>query len=378
MKSGARPDLVCFSHLRWGFVFQRPQHLMTRLAAHRRVFFVEEPVFDAGPEGLHTEKTGGGVTLVVPHLAAGPREQTWRAQRALLATFLAGQGIQDFVAWYYTPMALPFTTNLRPRLAVYDCMDELSGFAGAAPEMTSRECELLSLADVVFTGGRSLYESKQHRHPNVHLFPSSVDAEHFRRARTPGPEPADQAKIARPRLGYAGVIDERLDLDLLAALAAREPRWQLVMLGPVAKIDPATLPRAPNIHYLGMKPYDELPSYLGGWDLGLMPFARNEATRFISPTKTPEYLAAGLPVVSTPIHDVVRPYGVKGLVAIAETAEHFAAAAETALAGDLTQHRAAADAFLAGLSWDETVGRMEALLQAGWTRERGEAAPEVA
>jgi glycosyltransferase involved in cell wall biosynthesis len=378
MSTGAAPDLVCFSHLRWSFVFQRPQHLMTRFAARRRVYFVEEPVFEDGPEGLRVERTPKGVTLVVPHFAPCSPEQAWRIQRDLLSAFFAEHRLRHFAAWYYTPMALSFTAHLRPQLVVYDCMDELSAFTGAPPDMAARERELLALADVVFTGGRSLYESKQHRHSNVHLFPSSVDAEHFGRARTAGLEPVDQAGLVGPRIGYAGVIDERLDLPLLAAVAAHEPRWQLMMLGPVAKIDPRTLPVGPNIHYLGMKPYDELPNYLRGWDVGILPFARNEATRFISPTKTPEYLAAGLPVVSTPIADVVRPYGVKGLVTIAETPAAFVAATRAALAIDRGQHRAAADAFLAGLSWDDTVSRMEEVLAACGQQQGGELAPEVA
>jgi glycosyltransferase involved in cell wall biosynthesis len=377
MSTGRTPDLVCFSHLRWAFVYQRPQHLMARLAAGRRVFFVEEPIVHEGPARLHVKTTPEGVTIVVPQLPQRSPEEAARTQSELLARLVERERLVDFIAWYYTPMALAVTTRLRPRLVVYDCMDELSGFAGAPPEIVARERALFAEASVVFTGGRSLYESKQALHPNVHLFPSSVDGEHFRRARGVKADPLDQAGISRPRLGYAGVIDERLDRPLLAALAENRA-WNLVMIGPVAKIDPATLPRGPNVHYLGMKPYQELPDYLGGWDVGLLPFARNEATRFISPTKTPEYLAAGLPVVSTPIRDVVRPYGVKGLVHIADTAESFATAVQAALSTDRSRHRAAADAFLAGLSWDETVARMEAILEAALRQERGELAPEVA
>jgi glycosyltransferase involved in cell wall biosynthesis len=371
MSTGAAPDLVCFSHLRWSFVFQRPQHLMTRFAARRRVYFVEEPVFEDGPEGLRVERTPKGVTLVVPHFAPCSPEQAWRIQRDLLSAFFAEHRLRHFAAWYYTPMALSFTAHLRPQLVVYDCMDELSAFTGAPPDMAARERELLALADVVFTGGRSLYESKQHRHSNVHLFPSSVDAEHFRRARTAGLEPVDQAALVGPRIGYAGVIDERLDLPLLAAVAAHEPRWQLVMLGPVAKIDPRTLPVAPNIHYLGMKPYDELPNYLRGWDVGMLPFARNEATRFISPTKTPEYLAAGLPVVATSIRDVVRPYGDQGLAHIADEAPDFVRAVEAALTCDRAALHRRAEALLATMSWDRTARSMTEAMADAWSARRG-------
>jgi glycosyltransferase involved in cell wall biosynthesis len=253
-------------------------------------------------------------------------------------------------------------------------MDELSLFAGAPPDLCRREAELLRRADLVLTGGQSLYEAKRGLHPNAHAVPSSVDSAHFARARLRCAEPDDQAGIARPRIGYAGVIDERMDLELIAAVAAARPAWQLVLLGPVAKIDAVTLPRAANIHYLGLQPYAELPAYMAGWDVGMLPFARNDATRFISPTKTPEYLAAGLPVVSTSIRDVVTPYGRRGLAHIADAPGDFVQAIEAALATNLERHRAAADAFLASTSWDETALRIEALLdrtrRAAFTRTK--------
>jgi UDP-galactopyranose mutase len=373
------PDLVCLSHLRWGFVFQRPQHLMTRLAATRRVFFVEEPIFDEGPARLVIDSTPSGVTVLVPHLRKPhTAEQLALLQRALLDGFLARARIQDFVAWYYTPMALAFAGHLPARLVVYDCMDELTGFAGAPPELAAREAELLRRAHLVLTGGQSLYEAKADRHPSVHLFPSSVDAAHFRKARGMGGDPVDQSHVPHPRIGYAGVIDERIDLPLLRAVAAARPDWHLVMLGPVAKVDPRSLPVASNVHYLGMKPYAELPSYMAGWDAAMLPFARNEATRFISPTKTPEYLAAGLPVVSTPIRDVVRPYGQQGLVEIAGGPRTFISAIQRALSLELERHRADSDAFLSAMSWDDTISRMERLMELALSGEDAARAPEVA
>jgi glycosyltransferase involved in cell wall biosynthesis len=355
-------DILCLSHLRWGFVFQRPQHLMSRLARQRRVFFFEEPIFGDGTERLEVEETPEGVTLLIPHLRPGPAGEVADAQRRLLAQARRRLGIDDFVAWYYTPMALAFTDDLAPALVVYDCMDDLASFAGSPPEMKTRENELMARAQLVFTGGQSLHEARRDRHPNVHLFPSSVDAQHFCQARTPQPDPADQQSIPHPRLGYAGVIDERMDLALLAALSTARPDWQIVLLGPVVKISAAALPVAPNVHHLGGKPYASLPSYMAGWDVGLLPFALNEATRFISPTKTPEYLAAGLPVVSTPVRDVVRTYGVRGLARIADSAETFAGAVGAALQTDLRRHRAEVDAFLARTSWEATVARMEELM----------------
>ena len=265
--------------------------------------------------------------------------------------------------WYYTPLALPFSRHLSPRAVIYDCMDELSAFKGASALLRAREFELMQRASLVLTGGQSLYEAKRHLHSNIHPFPSSVDVSHFAQARTITAEPDDQAAVPRPRLGYFGVIDERMDLALLDGVAAARPDWQIVMLGPVVKIDIASLPRRPNLHYLGAKGYDELPHYVAGWDVALLPFARNEATRFISPTKTPEYMAAGKPVVSTSIADVVRPYGRLGLVRIADDMQSFVSACEAAMTEDPDERTGRAEAFLRHTSWDETWRRIHALME---------------
>jgi glycosyltransferase involved in cell wall biosynthesis len=373
---GAREegDLVCFSHLRWDFVFQRPQHLLTRCGQRRRVFFVEEPVFGEDLR-LDVSEREGGVRVVVPHLPEGARAESDALQRRLLERLFAAHDINHYVLWYYTPMAVAWTRHLRPAAVVYDCMDELSAFRGAPPELRGREEELFRLADLVFTGGQSLYEAKRPCHPSVHAFPSSIDRAHFARARDPQADPPDQVNIPRPRLGFFGVVDERLDIELLDAAARMRPGWQFVIAGPVVKIDPAVLPRRPNIHYLGAKPYAELPAYIAGWDVATLPFAINESTRFISPTKTPEYLAAGRPVVSTPIRDVVRPYGELGLVRIAATPGEFVAAAEAALAEDGAGRLRAADEFLARTSWDDTWARMWALVEGVMLNRRAGAGP---
>ena len=265
--------------------------------------------------------------------------------------------------WYYTPMAMAFSSRLECDLCVYDNMDELSAFNGASPELLELETDLFSRADLVFTGGMSLYEAKRSRHHNVHGFPSSIEFEHFVQARRfRGPEPQDQAGIPHPRLGFFGVVDERMDVDLVGWVAALRPDWHFVMLGPVVKIDPAVLPRRDNIHWLGSKGYKDLPRYLATWDVGFMPFALNEATRYISPTKTPEFLAAGVPVVSTAITDVVRPYGEKGLVEIARTAEEVAVKAEALLSRPKEPWLARVDRHLAAGSWDKTWGSMHRLM----------------
>ncbi|AZE88758.1 glycosyltransferase family 1 protein [Pseudomonas orientalis] len=362
----ARPTLVCLSHLRWGFVYQRPQHVMSRLAKDYDVIFFEEPVV-AGDEPPHLEVSSpaDGVQVLVPRLPEGLDAHAMiEAQRQLLDERLARRLPGDLLLWYFTPMSLAFTDHLQAQVTVFDCMDELSAFMGAPAELVERERQLLARADVVFTGGVSLWEVKQRQHGNAHPVPSSVDIAHFAQAREALAEPADQAAIARPRLGFFGVIDERFDIDLVAQVAAMRPHWQIVLVGPVVKIDPQTLPRRPNIHYLGARHYAELPTYLSGWEVALMPFALNASTRFISPTKTPEYLAGGCPVVSTPIRDVVNGYGRSGAVFIADTAQAFVAAIEDALrlkgTPDFLQR---ADAALEGMSWDNTCRFMKEQIQ---------------
>jgi len=359
--------IFCFSHLRWDFVFQRPQHLMSRFARHARVIFWEEPVYSENADEARLDlrvcpKTG--VTIATPHIGERQRARETAALRGLLDDLVATLAADTLLRWYYTPMMLPFSEHLAADCTIYDCMDELANFKGAPPELLPLEAQLIGQADLVFTGGYSLYEAKAGRHGSVHPFPSSVDIAHFGRARSDAAEPADQAAIAGPKLGFYGVIDERMDLDLLTALADARPDWSIVMLGPVVKIAEDDLPRRANIHWLGSKSYADLPDYLSGWHVALMPFAINDATRFISPTKTPEYLAAGRLVVSTPINDVVRHYGDSDVVLIADNAEAFVAACDAALtmAAAPDEWLAAADALLAGQSWDRTHRDMATLI----------------
>lgn len=360
------PDLICMSHLRWDFVYQRPQHLLSRFAKHTRLFYFEEPVFyDNAIPHLNRSTRGENITVLVAHLPNGlTPEESDASQIELINAFLEEQGIDRYMLWYYTPMALEITRHLTPELTVFDCMDELSAFRFAPPRLRELEAEMFRKADVVFTGGHSLYEAKKNCHPEVYAFPSSIDQQHFGQARNVLAEPEDQQHIPHPRLGFFGVIDERFDVKLLSALALSRPDWHFVMVGPVVKIDPAILPEFANIHYLGSKKYDELPAYLAGWDVALLTFADNESTRFISPTKTPEYLAAGKPVVSTPIKDVVRPYGENGLVHIAGNAVEFETAIEKALLQKNDRvWQQKVDAFLVNISWDKTWLNMVTLMQ---------------
>jgi UDP-galactopyranose mutase len=373
--------LIVFSHLRWDFVYQRPQQLLSRIAQRHAVLFVEEPVPNAARATLERLSPCEGVTVLRPHLtggATGFHDDHIPQLQALLATYLGQNAIDDYWLWFYTPMAMPLAAELSPQGVVYDCMDELAAFRHAPRQLLQRESALFRIADLVFTGGQSLYESKRDRHEHVHCFASSVDTAHFARAaQAPGsradhPDHPDQAGIAHPRLGYCGVVDERVDLALIAALADAHADWQVVMVGPVVKIDPGTLPRRPNIHWLGQRSYQELPELIAGWDVCLLPFELNQATRYISPTKTLEYMAAGKAVVSTPIRDVAGPYA--GVVAIADGPRAFVAACEAALAasdGDKAAQAEARAAILGATSWDRTAREMVELIDARSQRKRG-------
>ena len=365
------PVLLVFSHLRWHFVTQRPQHLLSRAAQTRTVFFWEEPIWH--DPATATVPAGGSLEILTvadaPDLLVLRPNLLWHEdadalQKTLLDRFLAERQVSTYDAWFYTPMALSFAGHLTPDVTVFDVMDELSAFAGAPMDFLDRERELFQRADVVFTGGRSLYEHKRSQHGNVHSFSSSIEQEHFRKALALQTDPADQAAIPHPRVGFYGVLDERFDRSLLSEVAQLRPEMHFMLLGPVAKLSPADLPQAANIHYLGSKTYAELPTYLAGWDAAMLPFALNEATRFISPTKTPEYLAAGKRVVSTPIRDVVHDYGDAGLVEVASTAQQFASALDSALsatADPAWQRRVQAK--LAESSWDSTWAAMQAEME---------------
>lgn len=357
-------DIFCFSHLRWSFVYQRPQHLLSRFAELTRVFYMEEPIFHDGNNRLDINKQGDKeIYVIVPFLQNGLSQlEVNEALARMVTQVIDSKGIDCFWAWYYTPMALSFTQHVKPNLVVYDCMDELSAFKFASPELKEREHELLNRADVVFTGGQSIYKAKKEQHSFIHAVPSSIDKAHFAQARTWKVEMPDQVAIPHPRFGFFGVIDERFDIGLIEQVAIQQPDWHFVLVGPVVKIDPETLPKLENIHYLGGKQYHELPQYLAGWDIAVIPFAINESTRFISPTKTPEYLAGGKPVISTAITDVVDPYGKEDLVYIIDNAKEFIRAANFELSlYNKTQWLSDVDEFLKDNSWDNTWQQMVTL-----------------
>lgn len=367
-------DLICFCHIRWNFVYQRPQHLMERFAKHNRVFFIEEPVFDqSGKPFMEVNKDGQNLWIIKPHLIHGysPDENVFQ-QKILLSSFYDEYVIKNYTHWYYTPMALIISNHLQPEMIIYDCMDELSNFNFAPPELKQREKELFRVADLVFTGGHNLYKAKKNAHNNIFPFPSSIDKGHFEKARSIRKEPADQVNLSHPIFGFYGVVDERFDIDILREVATRKPQWSFVIIGPVIKIDPATLPQLGNIHYLGARNYEVLPYYLSGWDIAMIPFLLNDSTKYISPTKTPEYLAAGVPVISSSIVDVVNPYAINNLIHIADDADAFIDKAEKELAvTDKKSWIDRVDFFLKENSWDQTWREMMQHINATLKNKRG-------
>jgi UDP-galactopyranose mutase len=366
--------IVIFSHLRWNFVYQRPQHLLSRMANRWRIVFIEEPVPNAQQPHMEKLAPTQGVEVWRAHVTGehpGFHDDHIPEMQKLVADSMKAEKVTDYWLWFYTPMALPLAAGLTPRGVVYDCMDELTAFKNAPRQLLQRENALFKLADLVFTGGPSLYEHKRNRHPSVHCFASSVDANHFAQV---GDDHPAQAAVPSPRLGYCGVIDERINMDIIAAMAQARPDWQIVMVGPVVKIDPAGLPRNPNIHWLGQQSYDDLPSFISGWDVCLLPFAINDATRYISPTKILEYMACGRPSVSTPIKDVVDPYG--HVVPIADSAESFIAACDAVLArtdAERDEHARALAQVVSRTSWDAVANAMAELIAQADKGTRGHA-----
>lgn len=351
--TGETSDLLVFSHMRWDFIFQRPQHLLSRQAKHRRVFYFEEPVFGMTEiPRLHLRETAENVLVVIPYLPTNIEPSKMEAALTdLVDELIYEEELIDYTLWYYSPKALSFSKHLEPKAVIFDYIDQLSF---AKDQLETQETELLNRADIVFTSGQSLYESKKHCHHNIHAMPNSIDYTHFSQGRLKLVEPDDQINIPHPRIGFYGVIDERFNFDLLIRSADLKPEFHFVILGPVVNLDTRTLPRRPNIHYLGKKDYHVLPLYLAGWDSAIMPYKVNELTRFVSPMKTLEYLAAGKPVVSTNLADVMNPFGKKNLVHMANKPEDFIDAIELAFQDkNHPEWLDRVDHFLKDQSWDQ-------------------------
>jgi glycosyltransferase involved in cell wall biosynthesis len=365
----ARHDLpiVVHCHLRWDFVWQRPQQIFSRLAAHHPITFIEEPMWQGSAPRLEISEPYPNVVRLVPVLRADERTEDvdtqYEAVLPLLARALSEHPLlrgrfESPIQWFYSPMVAPyFLDGFDATATVYDCMDELAQFRFAPSCLREREQLLISRADVVFTGGYQLYQSKSRYHSNVHFYGCGVDAEHFSKARQPETEvPAEVARLPRPVFGYFGVIDERLDYALLAQIAQEMPDASIVMVGPFAKVEQDSLPNFPNIHWLGQRAYTDLPALVKSFDVCLMPFALNDATQYINPTKTLEYMAAGKPVVSTAVPDVVHHF--TPIVDVALTAEEFIAAIQRAARSPRTElieqgvdraNRASWDSIISGM-----------------------------
>ncbi|MXP56776.1 glycosyltransferase [Pantoea sp. Mhis] len=358
--------LVVFSHLRWNFVFQRPQHIMLRLAQYYRIFFIEEPLFQTGKSPyLREYKPAPNITVFQPYTdieLPGFQVDQIKVLYPLITNLFSNE--QKILAWFYTPMAFPLVNCFSSSIVIYDCMDELSEFKLApSAELQRRESELLNSADLVFTGGHSLYECKKNLHPRVYCFPSSVDAAHFEQALDRNNTHPLQEHLPKPRLGYYGVIDERIDIELIKLLAISHPEWQILMVGPIVKIDPNDLPQYSNLHWLGIQPYEALPHFLAGWDICLIPFVLNNSTKFVSPTKVLEYMAAQLPIVSTAIKDIELSYS--NIINIAYSYDNFIEACENILTltiKDLNNLAIKMKSIVSATSWDKTVEQMQSYI----------------
>lgn len=349
-------DMVVFCHLRWQFVYQRPQHLISRMAKNRKVLLIEEPI------GYDPEQENTANLIIINdnlHILQ-PRVQNIEAIANIIPKFIKNNHIS--IGWFYSASFSSLMDSFKFETIVYDCMDELTLFKGAPEHLIHQEKYLMASADIIFTGGKSLYESKKQNHANVYCFPSSVDEPHFAQALNGIEIPADIANLQAPVVGYFGVIDERIDLKLLHETALKLPNVSFVMIGPLAKIEESDLPKEDNIYYLGMRSYNELPHYLKGFDIAMMPFAINDATKYISPTKTLEYMAAGKPIISTKITDVVRDYSI--CVNLVETADEFAEAI-TFLFEKRDQLSMSLEYFdiLKNTSWDSTANKMQNIIK---------------
>lgn len=348
-------DMIVFCHLRWQFVYQRPQHIISRLASNMKVLFIEEPVHHH-----HDDNSSGNLMVITEKLhVLQPYVKDIESIIAILPVYIKNKTIT--VGWFYSASFSPLLEQINFETVVYDCMDELSLFKGAPVHLINQEKYLMAHADIVFTGGKSLYESKKQLHSNVYCFPSSVDEEHFAQALNGISPAADIASLPKPIVGYYGVIDERIDLDLLHKCAKKMSDVSFVMIGPLAKIEDADLPKENNIHYLGMKSYNELPHYLKAFDIAMMPFALNDATKYISPTKTLEYMAAGKPIISTKITDVVRDYSQS--VTLIENDGEFCDAIGTLLTKNRLEMEMEYNKILEKTSWNATADKMESIIK---------------
>jgi glycosyltransferase involved in cell wall biosynthesis len=359
--------IIVHCHLCWDWVWQRPQQFLSRLSARHKILFVEtvgpDPQLSSAVARFWTAPNFPNITILrlqFPAWRWSDAAFVDRERRGLVKEFVAGPGAAQFenpVQWFYDPMAVPAFLGQMDEIGVaYDCMDELSKFRSAPPQIKIREQKLLAAADVVFAGGRKLWQAKKLQNENSHFYGCGVDVAHFGSARKDDTKiPADIASLQKPILGYFGVVDERMDYELLVKLADANPDWSIAMVGPQIKVD--SVPQRANLHWLGQKNYTELPAYCKAFDVCMMPFALNEATEFINPTKALEYMATGRPIVSSAVADVVTNFG--EVVSIARSHEEFISLCRDALAKADTARTEAGLKQAAENSWDSIVTRLE-------------------
>lgn len=348
-------DMIVFCHLRWHFVYQRPQHIISRISKTMKTLFIEEPLYN------NESKESGNLIIINDMLhVLQPNVKDIESIAAIIPEYVKNKDIP--VGWFYSAIFCPLSECIDFETIVYDCMEELSLLKGSAKNVINQEKYLISNADIIFTSGKSLYELKKQWHTNVHCFPSSVDEPHFAKALNGIKVADDVANLQSPIVGYYGVIDERIDFALLHETALKLPNVSFVMIGPLSKIEKNDLPQEDNIHYLGMKSYNELPHYLKAFDIAMIPFAVNDTTKYISPTKTLEYMSAGKPIISTKITDIVHDYGI--CLSMVESADEFYEAIKFAL--DKTDHFSMELEYhkiLKKTSWDITAVKMKSIIK---------------
>jgi len=362
------PYLIVFSHIRWNCIYQRPQNLMSRLAYHYRVLFIEEPIYEQTVSRYPTLEyscQGPNIEVLTPRTGvptAGFNQQQASILAPLLEEYLLANCIEDYAIWFYTPMAYSFIDYLQPKAVIYDCTEIDSERDEDSMEWREMEEALVDHADTIFTSGPSLYDSKRDIHPNVHCLPNAVDMVHFSPERLLQTSHSStdvaqlQEKIGFPRLGFFGVIDERIDFDLLAKVAEARPDWNIVMLGPIKNVNESELPKYPNIHWLGMHSYERLPYFLATWDVCFLPYIVNDLTGFINPCQTLEYMAAEKPVVSTAIPDIAAMY--EDVAHFVHTPKQFIEQCETLLSHTAVERSALVSGMLTAvwrMSWDNAV-----------------------
>lgn len=366
------PVLLVFSHLRWGFACQRPQQLLSRLAGRWRVVVVEEPRHAPGAMRLEIFEAAPHLTVLTPHTpvdAEGFQDSQTAALKWLLRQYVDARGLHLDAIWLTTPMALPLANAMGADCLVYDCMEEPSAGSSTPMLVRQREAALMHQAALVLAGGPALFKVRKSLHTHAHCLPSGVDMAHFSPVKLKPTGPLVrrahelQSGLPRQRLGFAGIIDARLDLNIITALAESHPGWSLIMVGPIVGLDAARLPRRPNIHWLGPQSYELLPYLMAGWDLAMMPFVLDESTRFLNPVQALESMAAGLPVVGTPLLDVQALYFPTVTIA---SPEGFVAACEDVLAeGTLERCARLVDIARRAVrhSWEDTADTVHELLE---------------